>query len=280
MRPKKISIISSIIVVILIVLIIVLVSRILNKDNKEVKVAKNFIEELYDEDIINVEYGFKASIEEDALNKATSKSSKIKYSVMIGSYAVDIDKDYKVLGFSNKNIPAVVSENPPRITSEEAVSLAKSYLSKLTKDEYLFKEIKIEEGLQSPIYNINFYKLKDGHPYYKQDINIIINNNTGKLEGYINYPIGDIKYINDINIDKKEARSILDSNYKTLGLDYKVQNDPMLFYISVSDNEMVLAYQFKCKVTNKDNKEEYSTTFIRADNKEVVNFNLELTKLN
>lgn len=280
MRPKKISIISGIIIVILMILIVVLVSRILNKDNKEVKVAKDFIEELYDEDIINVEYGFKASIEEDALNKSASKSSKIKYSVMIGSYAVDIDKDYKVLGFSNKNIPAVVSENAPRITSEEAVSLAKSYLSKLTKDEYLFKEIKIDEDLQSPIYNINFYKLKDGHPYYKQDINIIINNNTGKLEGYINYPIADIKYINDINIDKKEARSILDSNYKTLGLDYKVQNDPMLFYISVSDNEMVLAYQFKCKVTNKDNKEEDSTTFIRADNKEVVNFNLELTKLN
>lgn len=280
MRPKKISIISGIIIVILMVLIVVLVSRILNKDNREVKVAKDFIEELYDEDIINVEYGFKASIEEDALNKSTSKSSKIKYSVMIGSYAVDIDKDYKVLGFSNKNIPAAASENAPRITSEEAVSLAKSYLSKLSKDEYLFKEIKIDEDLQSPIYNINFYKLKDGHPYYKQDINIIINNNTGKLEGYINYPIGDIKYINDINIDKKEARSILDSNYKTLGLDYKVQNDPMLFYISVSDNEMVLAYQFKCKVTNKDNKEEDSTTFIRADNKEVVNFNLELTKLN
>ena len=37
------------------------------------------------------------------------------------------------------------------------------------------KEIKIEENLQSPIYNINFYKLKDGHPYYKQDINIVIN---------------------------------------------------------------------------------------------------------
>lgn len=280
MRPKKISIISSIIVVILIVLIIVLVSRILNKDNKEVKVAKNFIEELYDDRIINVDYGFKASIEEDNLNKATSKSSKIKYSVMIGSYAVDIDKDYTVLGFSNKNIPAVVSENPPRITSEEAISLSESYLNKLTKDKYLFKEIKIDENLQSPIYNINFYKLKDGHPYYKQDINIVINNNTGKLEGYINYPIGDIKYINDINIDEDEAISILDKNYKTLGLDYKIQNDPMLYYISVSDNEMVLAYQFNCKVTNKDNKEEESTTFIRADNKEVVNFNLELTKLN
>lgn len=280
MRPKKISIISSIIVVILMVLIIVLVSRILNKDNKEVKVAKNFIEELYDERIINVEYGFKASIEEDTLNKATSKGSKIKYSVMIGSYAVDIDKDYTVLGFSNKNIPAVVSENPPRITSEEAVSLAEGYLSKLTKDNYLFKEIKIDENLQSPIYNINFYKLKDGHPYYKQDINIVINNNTGKLEGYINYPIGDIKYINDINVDEDEARSILDKIYKTLGLDYKIQNDPMLYYISVSDNEMVLAYQFNCKFTNKDNKEEESTIFIRADNKEVVNFNLELTKLN
>lgn len=280
MRPKKISIISSIIIILLMVLIIVLVSRILNKDNKEVKVAKNFIEELCDEKIINVEYGFKTSIEEETLNKSTSKSSKIKYSVMIGSYAVDIDKDYKILGFSNKNIPAVVSENPPRITSEEAVSLAEIYLSKLTKDDYLFKEIKIEEDLQSLTYNINFYKLKDGHPYYKQDINIVINNNTGKLEGYINYPIGDIQYINDINIDENEASNILEKNYKTLGLDYKIQNDPILYYISVSDNEMVLAYQFKCKVTNKDNKEEESTTFIRADNKEVVNFNLEVTKLN
>ncbi|MDU5110144.1 MAG: hypothetical protein E6248_06825 [Clostridium sp.] len=280
MRPKKISIISSIIIILLIALIILLVSKILDKSSKEVKVAKDFIEELYNEDIINAESGFKTSIEEDALNKVNNKSSKIKYSVMVGSYAVDIDEDYKVLGFSNKNIPALVSENAPMITLEKAVSLSESYLSKLTKDEYLVKEVKIEGDSLSPIYNINFYKLKDGHPYYKQDINVVINNSTGKLEGYINYPIGEVKYINDINIDEKEARSILESNYKALGLDYKIQSNPMMYYITVSDNEMVLAYRFNYKVTNKDNKEEDSTSFIRADNGEVVNFNLEVTKLN
>ncbi|VYU03448.1 hypothetical protein [Clostridium tertium] len=276
MRPKKISIISSIIIVILIISIVVLVNNILNKGSKEVKIAKHFIEELYDEDIINGENGFEISVEEDALRKISNKSSKIKNSVMVGSYAVDIDKEYKVLGFSNKNITEVVSEGADIISEDKAISLAEIYLNKITKDDYLFKEVKVQEDSQMPIYNINFYKLKDGHPYYKQEINVAINNITGKLEGYTNYPVDKMKYINDVNITEEEAKDILQHNLKNLDLNSQIINDPILYYINISDNEMVLAYKFECKVKNKDNKEDDLVTFVRADNKEVVNLNIEV----
>ena len=276
MRPKKISIISSIIIVILIISIVVLVNNILNKGSKEVKIAKHFIEELYDEDIINGENGFEISVEEDALRKISNKSSKIKNSVMVGSYAVDIDKEYKVLGFSNKNITEVVSEGADIISEDKAISLAEIYLNKITKDDYLFKEVKVQEDSQMPIYNINFYKLKDGHPYYKQEINVAINKITGKLEGYTNYPVDKMKYINDVNITEEEAKDILQHNLKNLDLNSQIINDPILYYINISDNEMVLAYKFECKVKNKDNKEDDLVTFVRADNKEVVNLNIEV----
>ena len=276
MRPKKISIISSIIIVILIISIVVLVNNILNKGSKEVKIAKHFIEELYDEDIINGENGFEISVEEDALRKISNKSSKIKNSVMVGSYAVDIDKEYKVLGFSNKNITEVVSEGADIISEDKAISLAEIYLNKITKDDYLFKEVKVQEDSQMPIYNINFYKLKDGHPYYKQEINVAINKITGKLEGYTNYPVDKMKYINDVNITEEEAKDILQHNLKNLDLNSQIINDPILYYINISDNEMVLAYKFECKVKKKDNKEDDLVTFVRADNKEVVNLNIEV----
>ena len=277
MRPKKISIISSIIIVILIISIVVLVNNILNKGSKEVKIAKHFIEELYDEDIINGENGFEISVEEDALRKISNKSSKIKNSVMVGSYAVDIDKEYKVLGFSNKNITEVVSEGADIISEDKAISLAEIYLNKITKDDFiLFKEVKVQEDSQMPIYNINFYKLKDGHPYYKQEINVAINKITGKLEGYTNYPVDKMKYINDVNITEEEAKDILQHNLKNLDLNSQIINDPILYYINISDNEMVLAYKFECKVKNKDNKEDDLVTFVRADNKEVVNLNIEV----
>lgn len=275
MRLKKASIVFSIIIIVLLLLIALIVNNILNRGTKEVKVAKNFIEELYDSGIIEDSYSIKkAVIKEETLNKLSNQNSIIKYSVIVGKYGVDIDKDFNILGFSNKNI----DENNTKsnvIGEEDAIYLAKSYLSKITKDEFKFKEIKVSDNVDNSFYNIIFYKYRNGYPYYKQEINTVINKFTGKLEGYTNYPIDNIKYSEEINIDEKEATKILKDNFESLELEVTSMEDPLLSYINISDKEMVLAYIFNSNLKDKSGNEESCTSSVRADTGEVINYNLE-----
>lgn len=275
MRLKKTSIVFSVVIIVLLVLIVIVVNNILNRGTKEVKVAKQFIEELYDNGVIEDSYSIKkAVIKEETLNKLSNNNSIIKYSVIVGKYGVDIDKDFNVLGFSNKNI----DENMARsneISEEEAIYLAKSYLSQITNEEFSFKELKTSENVDNALYNIIFYKYKNGYPYYKQEIKTVINKFTGKLEGYTNYPIENVKYMEEININEKEATKILKESFESLKLEVTSIEAPLLSYINASDTEMVLAYTFNWNLKCKDGKEETYTSSVRADTKEVINYNLE-----
>ena len=275
MRLKKTSIVFSVVIIVLLVLIVIVVNNILNRGTKEVKVAKQFIEELYDNGVIEDSYSIKkAVIKEETLNKLSNNNSIIKYSVIVGKYGVDIDKDFNVLGFSNKNI----DENMARsneISEEEAIYLAKSYLSQITNEKFSFKELKTSENVDNTLYNVIFYKYKNGYPYYKQEIKTVINKFTGKLEGYTNYPIENVKYMEEININEKEATKILKESFESLKLEVTSIEAPLLSYINASDTEMVLAYTFNWNLKCKDGKEETYTSSVRADTKEVINYNLE-----
>ncbi|MGN0027490.1 MAG: hypothetical protein ACI33I_10890, partial [Clostridium sp.] len=86
MRFKKASIVFSVIIIVLLILIGFSISNILDRGTKEIKVAKNFIEELYDNNIIEKNSIIKKDvIEDNALNKLSNKSSIIKYSVIVGN---------------------------------------------------------------------------------------------------------------------------------------------------------------------------------------------------
>lgn len=274
MRIKKASIILSLISILLLLLITIIVGNILNRGKKEVKIAKDFIEELYDNDIIEKSEKLENEmIKEEVLNKESNRNSKIKYSVIVGKYAVDIDKDYNILGFSNKNISEIRFRSR-EITEDDAINLAKSFLAKMTEEDFKFKEVRNQEGIDSPVYNIVFYKYRNGYPYYYQEINTIINKNTGKLEGYSNYPITDIKYIEEINVTEVEATSIVKDNFKKLELDVMITEEPMLSYVNISDKEIVLAYVFNIGINSESTKEN-CVSLVRADTGEIINYNLE-----
>ncbi|GAA0762479.1 hypothetical protein [Clostridium sartagoforme] len=273
MRLKKIKVIFSVVIIILLGLIGYIVNGILNKETKEVIVAKKFIENLSDEKIINNSDYYKEAIEEEALNKLNSKSSQIQYSVIVGNYGVDIDKNYNVLGFSNKNLGTKIKL--AEISEEKATSLATKYIDEITNDEFIFKEIKTREEEGSPCYNVVFYKCKDGYPYYKQEINTSINKVTGKLESYSNYPLDNIKHIKDINIDEYKAKNIVQNYFINLNLKSEILDKPMIAFVSVNDNEMALSFVYNVKTIDDKNKEEKYIIYIRADLGEVINYNLE-----
>lgn len=273
MGLKKIKVIFSVVIIILLGLIGYIVNGILNKETKEVIVAKKFIENLSDEKIINNSDYYKEAIEEEALNKLNSKSSQIQYSVIVGNYGVDIDKNYNVLGFSNKNLGTKIKL--AEISEEKATSLATKYIDEITNDEFIFKEIKTREEEGSPCYNVVFYKCKDGYPYYKQEINTSINKVTGKLESYSNYPLDNIKHIKDINIDEYKAKNIVQNYFINLNLKSEILDKPMIAFVSVNDNEMALSFVYNVKTIDDKNKEEKYIIYIRADLGEVINYNLE-----
>lgn len=251
------------------------ISNILDRGTKEIKVAKNFIEELYDNNIIEKNSIIKKDvIEDNALNKLSNKSSIIKYSVIVGNYGVDIDKYYNVLGFSNKNL-GEEKYKAEEISEDKAINLVKNYVSLITDEDFSFKEIKKKDNDNSIVYNVVFYKYRNGYPCYQQEINTLINKITGKLEGYTNYPLETLNYIDEINIDEQKATENVINNFQSLNINAKVEDKPILAYINNSDKEMVLAYVFKIKINNKDNKEEYINSFVRADNGEIINYNLE-----
>ena len=275
MKFKKASIVFSVIIIVLLLLIGVTISNILDRGTKEVKVAKKFIEELYDNNIIEKSSAMKDDIiEDDALNKLSNKSSIMKYSVIIGNYGVDMDKDYNVLGFSNKNL-GEEKYKAEEISKEKAIDLSKLYISKITNEKFSFKELKEEENDNSLVYNIIFYKYRNNYPCYQQEINTLINKITGKLEGYTNYPLEAINYVDEINVDEDKAIEIVTNNFKSLNLNAKIEGKPTLAYINNSDKEMVLAYVFIIKIINKDNTEEIIRSFVRADNGGIINYNLE-----
>ena len=275
MRFKKVSIVFSVIIIVLLILIGFSISNILDRGTKEIKVAKNFIEELYDNNIIEKNSIIKKDvIEDNALNKLSNKSSIIKYSVIVGNYGVDIDKYYNVLGFSNKNL-GEEKYKAEEISEDKAINLVKNYVSLITDEDFSFKEIKKKDNDNSIVYNVVFYKYRNGYPCYQQEINTLINKITGKLEGYTNYPLETLNYIDEINIDEQKATENVINNFQSLNINAKVEDKPILAYINNSDKEMVLAYVFKIKINNKDNKEEYINSFVRADNGEIINYNLE-----
>ena len=287
MKNKKISLALGFIIIVLLVSIIFVGKNILDKGTKELKVAKEFIEDLYYSNVID--YNENTSlITEEVLNKSSSKDSKVKYSVIIGNYGVDIDSNYNVLAFSNKNIAsnsAMMAKSyeestayQKEITEDEVISLAEGYLSKISDEKFKFKEIKNEE-VESPVYKVAFYKYKDEYKYYKQEINISINKSTGKLEGYTNYPVENMSYIEEINITKDEAEKILKNNYKDLNLDISINDDCNLAYINISDKEMVLAYVFNIKNNDSENQDK-SVGFVRADNGELINNTIEAVTKN
>ena len=275
MRFKNASIVFSVIIIVLLLLIGFSVSNILDRGTKEVKVAKEFIEELYDNDIIEKNSIIKdAVVKEEALNKLSNKNSIIKYSVIVGNYGVDIDKDYRVVGFSNKNL-GEEKYKAEEISGDKAIALAKTYISNITKEKFAFKEIKSKDNDNSLVYNVIFYKYRNEYPCYQQEINSLINKITGKLEGYTNYSLEAMNYIDEINIDEEKARESVNNNFKSLNINAKIEGKPILAYINNSDKEMVLAYIFNIKIINKDNTEEFIKSFVRADNGEIINYNLE-----
>lgn len=247
MKAKSYNLYILLIIVILAVGIITLTRNILNIESKEVKSAKEFIELLIDKEIIDEN---KASLfKEEYLNQSIGKTSNVQYSVILGNYAIDIDSDFNVTGFSNKNIE--LKDKSINVSKEEAILLAEDYIKKISDSEILFKEVKEKDEESNSHYSVVFYKAKDGYPIYRNEITMVIDKYNGKLDAYSNKNIENNNYINTINYNEKEIKDIMNNYFKDINKNVSYVSDGMLSYVSVN-GEYILSYIFNI-ISEPDN---------------------------
>jgi len=237
MKRKRWNLYISLIILVLVSGIFILSKNILNNEDKEVKVAKEFIELLIDKGIIDEN---KENLKgEEYLNQATIKISKIQYSVILGNYGIDIDNKFNVVGFSNKNLQ---SNNKDNITEEKAINLAETYINEISDSEILFKEVKDEED--SSHYSVIFYKAKDGYPIYRQEITMVINKTSGKLESYSNSNIENKTYVDELKYNEKEIKELMNEYFVSINKNVSNISDGSLAYVLNNNDEYVLSYIF------------------------------------
>lgn len=240
MKTKKYNIyILLIIVVILTFGIITIMRNILNGQSKEVKSAQEFIELLIEKEIIDENK--EELLKKTSLNQSIVKTSKMEYSVILGNYAVDIDNDFNIIGFSNKNLE--ISDKKININQEEAILLAKNYAEKILDSEFLFKEVKEKDEENNSHYSVVFYNSKDGYPVYRQEINMVIDKYSGKLDAYSNNNLEDYDYINNIKYNENEIKKIMNDYFLSINKKVASVSNGMLAYVNNND-EYILSYVF------------------------------------
>ena len=288
MKDKKVKAIFAIITFILIICIGILVKNILSRENKEVNIAKDFIHDLAEKNIIDYYHKGDEINKNEPLNKLINQNSQIQYSVLVGNYGVDIDKDYNIIGFSNKNISKELNEQRSSysladeevIDEKKAIDYGIKYIEEISNDEFKFKEVKNKEGEGNPYYIVVFYKCKDGYPIYKQEITTLIDKVSWKLQGYSNYPLGNKDYIKDMKIDEEYAVNIVLDSFKNLNLIKDDIETIDVAYVEAEKDKLVLSYIFNIKNKKEDKASENYLVIIRGDNGEIISSNLETIKKN
>lgn len=267
MNYKKKSIVVFSVFLVLILMVIIASHLAIGNGAKEKKAAKSFINLLTSNDLI--------AEPEDMKNIKSAKKSdpsrnREYYSVTIGDYAIDVDAKYNVIGFThNKSVASNVN-----ISLDTAKSIAEKYLDIIYDGECKFKEVvKEEESQLTPYYSLLFTKYKDGYPYYNYNISLMINKETGKIEGFSNSSIDKNPREIVINTSKDEARDIAIGAFSKLYSSTQLAEDIYEAYAEDKENtELQLCYVVMLKGLDENNKEVKMKYFVSTENGNIINF--------
>ncbi|MGL5354016.1 MAG: YcdB/YcdC domain-containing protein, partial [Clostridium sp.] len=207
MKANKRVIAFTVLIIALLVAIAFAVGSIKGDKSKEIRVAKSFVEELQNKNIVDLSLDID-NIEFKSIEKSGNKSGINQYTVVSENIGIDLDSKYNVIGFSQKlnsgrDIHEVVGE-------EEAITIAKKYVDDIISEKFEFKEIRgTKNGEEdSGNYTIAFYKYVKDYPYYDNEIVVNINKMTGKLESFSNQTITKVKHNLKKEITDLEAKEM------------------------------------------------------------------------
>lgn len=274
MKTKKEVVVFSLLIVVLVIAIGFAASSVSGEKSKEVKGAKEFVQKLQKSNIIDTELNLN-EVEFKAVEKATNKSFKSKYTVVAENIEIDLDSEYVVTGFSQK-VNEVKSIS--LINENEAKLIAEEYVSEIADEKFSFKEVRaLKAGEESSTtYTVAFYKYIKNYPYYDNEIVVNINKNTGKLESYSNQTINKVSHNIDKSIEEEEAINIAKDHFNKLNVKAELSKKPLLAVTLKVDGEFELSYIIDVNTTNAEGKTDKFKLFINAESGEVSNRTTEL----
>lgn len=235
---------------------------------KEIKAAKRFIDIVYSNDIVD------KGEDLDKISYTSNVKSQIAtsdeyYNVTTKDFSIDVDSDYKIVGFNNN----VCKLGERLISEDEAEKLAEKYLSRIYKGEYEYKGI-VDDNTEKiiPYYTLVFTKMDDGYPYYSDQIVVGINKSTGKMDNYLN-GIYQKKH-KRVNVDKtvEEAKNIAINAFNNLYKDGNIIEEPYLAFCDDKDKENTqLCYVVSVSGKDEDGKDTVWKYFVSSDKGKIIN---------
>lgn len=252
-------------VIILVVLIIVAIFVFNQKIKKEINIAKDFIQILYDNNMVSddrdiEDIKFDISKQSDGVNDFYSITSK--------DFCVDLNEKERVIGFNyNRNNPL-----GDIIDAELARNIAEKYVSILVNGDYKFKE---EDNQESDVtyYSYVFTKYKGGFPFYNDQIIIQVDKYSGYLTRYTNIESQNKPEKIEINVEKQDAGAIAIESFNELNNDGELQEEDI--YTAFCDNEdktkTELCYVVSVVGKDMSDKEVKMKVFVSTKSGEVIN---------
>lgn len=266
-KNKKWTKLTVLTIIILIFCIIIAVHFFNRKLTKEIAKAESFIELLSDNNMIDKDDAEK--IKFDSVKQIDG--GKETYKVTSKDYGIDINSEYKVIGFTY-NISNISDITENSVSSKKARKLAEKYICELVSDDYKYKN-KIDDGDVS-YYGYIFTRYKDGYPFYSDQITIQIDKKTGYLVGFSNTASqGDTKEA-VLNLEIDGAQKIaIDTFHSKYNSDGTVNDEDT--YLAFCDNEdksvTELCYVVTVSGKDSDDKDVKYKYFVSSDTGEVIN---------
>lgn len=241
--------IYGLVTIVLLALIALFTYDLLFSTSKEIKISRNFMSKL--ESI----YAINSDMRVDKMNFQTlevkgSIDKNVGHTVICEKYGINLDQNFRVVGFSKKETK---HGNTVNITEIEAVDIATKFVAELIDEKVEYKEIKTVEGQNLPYYNVVFTKKKDDYIFFDKEVVLQIDKYTGELDGYSNSYVNDTdKFVTGIKVDEKYAyakveayinetsEKLIDSKYLGVG------------YATVNNDTHILAHCFDIAFKTKD----------------------------
>ena len=263
-RRKTIMILS--IIILLIIGTFLSIQIFYNRSTKEKIAAKDFVELLYSNNMVD-----KTEIEDKIKYKSEKLGDGVKeyYRVSTKNYGIDLDSNYKIIGFNNYKVVSLGT----LISEDAARTIAEKYISQLAVEDYKFKDTIKEAESVVPYYSYIFTRYKEGYPFYSDQIIINIDKSSGYLSGYSNTTLqGETRSIN-ISIEQNIAENMAVDEFDKLNKAGVAETESTFkaFCNDKDKTETELCYVVTVKGTDIDGKEVKWKYFISTESGEVIN---------
>lgn len=266
MNSKKKITLLGVILFLLVLCIFILVFVSSKKSNIKSDAAIKFVDKLYENNMIDLEYKDNND-KYKTINKGEELESRGAYTVVSSDFSIEVDENNNIISFVINNI----EKGKQNIDSDEALDIAKRYLTCLTDKEYLYSSL-VVDSKETNYYSFMFSKMKDGYAFYSDHIVININKTTGYLDGYTNINIQHDPKECEIVISEDKAKDNAIEYFNKTNTSGTINQEIQKAYCDNNENTKTeLCYVVIVEGNDMNNKQVMMKYFISTKSGKVIN---------